>query len=185
VLGRSLDDLPPQTRRLLHFLEAHVAKQCSEKQLQRPEARFTRREVREASRWGDTQLKLHLARLVELELLAAHRAVRGGFEYELLYDGRGKDGAPFLTGLVDVEALGAPQARHAYDGEQSGAEGSRSGAGRPLVGPQSGGGRPGENGEKLSAVAAFSPSAANSARNARPGSNGAAASYVVVTEGAA
>ena len=52
------------------------------------EFRFTRRELREATGWGDTQLKVHLARLAELELLLVHRAERGqGFCYELLYDG--------------------------------------------------------------------------------------------------
>ena len=33
--------------------------------------------VREHTRWGDTQLKLHLARLVELEYLLVHRGGRG------------------------------------------------------------------------------------------------------------
>ena len=63
--------------------------------------RFTRRALREATGWGDTQLKLHLARLVELEYLLMHRAERGqGFVYELLYDGDGT-AAPHLSGLID------------------------------------------------------------------------------------
>jgi DNA primase len=52
------------------------------------EFRFTRRDVREATSWGDTQLKVHLARLVELEYVLAHRGLRGlTHEYELRYDG--------------------------------------------------------------------------------------------------
>ena len=67
-----------------------------------PEA--PRREVREAIGWGNTQLKVHLHRLEELEYIAAHRAQAGqGFVYELLYEGQGKDGALFLMGLTDVE----------------------------------------------------------------------------------
>jgi hypothetical protein len=49
---------------------------------------------------------VHLQRLVDLEYVIAHRAARGqGFSYELVYDGRGQDGQPFLSGLLDVEAL--------------------------------------------------------------------------------
>jgi len=49
---------------------------------------------------------VHLDRLVELEYVLTHRGGRGqSFEYELLYDGKGKDGKPFLVGLIDVEAL--------------------------------------------------------------------------------
>ena len=47
--------------------------------------RFTRRQVREATGSGDTQLKVHLARLVDLELVLAHRGERGGFGYELAW----------------------------------------------------------------------------------------------------
>ena len=110
-------------------------RRAPKKQLKRGEVRFTRREVREALGLGDTQLKLHLARLVELELLGLHRTVRG-FAYELLYDGQGKDGAPFLTGLVDVDTL-----RQQYDSERSAAErpvGVRSAISRPAVGGRSG-----------------------------------------------
>jgi hypothetical protein len=36
----------------------------------------------------------------------AHRGRRGQcFVYELLYDGQGKSGKPFLIGLIDVEQL--------------------------------------------------------------------------------
>ena len=58
-----------------------------EQGLARADVRFTRREVREASGWegADTQLKVHLGRLVELEYLLVHRGGRGqSFVYELL-----------------------------------------------------------------------------------------------------
>jgi DNA primase len=136
VLGRSLDELPPQTRRLLMALDRMVGEACTAQAIERKDYRFSRRQVREALGWGNTQLKVHMQRLEELEYLIPHRALRGqGFEYELVYDGQGKDGAPFLTGLLDVEKL------HRYDVERSGSEGDWSGGGRPLVGPKSGGGR--------------------------------------------
>lgn len=135
VLGRSLDELPPQTRRLLQLLDGWVGEQTKAQQLRRCDFRFSRRAVRDALSVGDTQLKVHLARLTEMEYLIAHRA-GAGFTYELAYDGAGQDGKPFVPGLIDVEAL-----RHAYDANRSGVNGARSGSGRPLVGPRTGGGR--------------------------------------------
>ena len=89
--------------------------------------------------WRDTQLKVHLARLVELEYVITHRT-GASFAYELAYDGAGQDGKPFVAGLIDIKAL-----QHAYDLERSGQNGPRSGSGQPAVGPQSGGGRSPEN----------------------------------------
>ena len=92
VLGRGLDELPPQTRRLLGLLEALVAERAKVDGRDAAHVRFTRREVREATGWGNTQLTVHLARLVELEYVLAHRANRGESHlYELClgaaYDG--------------------------------------------------------------------------------------------------
>jgi DNA primase catalytic core len=144
VLGRTLDELPPQTRTLLSLLVGMVERECTAQGTRRVDYRFSRRTVREHMRWGDTQLKIHLARLVELEYLLIHRGGRGqSFEYELLYDGV-SDEAPHLSGLIDVEVLRTAPARPTtcdYDAQQSGQNATRSGIGRPLVGPQSGGGR--------------------------------------------
>lgn len=137
VLGRSLDELPPQTRRLLLMIEAMVQEKTDTLEMQRADYRFSRRELREHTGWGDTQLKVHLQRLVELEYLLVHRGMRGNsFVYELLYDGQGKDGQPFLQGLIDIEQL-----KQAYDANRSESKNKRSGAGRPVVGTQSGGGQ--------------------------------------------
>jgi DNA primase catalytic core len=138
VLGRSLDELPPQTRRLLTLIDRYVSGECERLGAKRADLRFSRRALREAIDWGDTQLKLHLARLVELEYLVAHRTKTGGFEYELVYDLAGGDGALRFPGLADIEAL-----RHAYDAARSGQNEPWSGSGRGLVGPQSAGGRDG------------------------------------------
>jgi hypothetical protein len=106
VLGRSLDELPPQTRVLLGKLDALVSEACERLEMERCHFRFTRREVREATGWGDTQLRLHLARLVTLEYVLVHQGGRGqSYVYELLV-GPGDGGAgPLLPGLIDVEAL--------------------------------------------------------------------------------
>jgi DNA primase len=132
VLGRSLDELPPQTRRLLTLIDGHVGAECPRQALKRCELRFTRRRLREAIDWGDTQLKVHLARLVELEYLVAHRSKNGGFEYELVYDIGADENTLRFPGLADIETL-----RHAYDSARSGSNDPRSAPGRGLVGPRS------------------------------------------------
>ena len=70
VLGRSLDELPPQTRRLLKLIDGHVGAECQRQAIRHSDYRFARRTLREAIAWGDTQLRLHLERLVELEYTA-------------------------------------------------------------------------------------------------------------------
>jgi DNA primase catalytic core len=137
VLGRTLDELPPQTRRLLGLLVQMVEQHCKDQQVSRVQYRFSRRRVREHTCWGDTQLKIHLSRLTELEYLLVHRGGRGqSFEYELLYDGKADDKAAHVSGLIDVKAL-----KDDYDGSRSGLPALQSGSGRSPVGAMSGDGR--------------------------------------------
>jgi DNA primase len=131
VLGRSLDELPPQTRRLLDLAHQFVTG------LTGGSVRFSRRQLREAIGWGDTQLKVHLARLVDLELITAHRADGNSLVYELVWSGQGVDGSRFVIGLTDPATLETVE----YDGGRSGQNAGRSGPGRPSVGARSGGGR--------------------------------------------
>jgi DNA primase len=91
VLGRSLDELTPQSRRLLLMLDAMAAEACAASKVDRGDYRFTRREVRRYTNWTDFQVQTHLCRLVALEYVLVHRGCRGQtFVYELLYDGVGK-----------------------------------------------------------------------------------------------
>ncbi len=106
VLGRSLDELAPQTRRLLMLVDRLVGERATALKIEREDFRFTRREARDYTRWGHSQLAVHLARLVELEYLVVHRGGRGqSFVYELLYDGTGKEGGRFIVGLIDTRRL--------------------------------------------------------------------------------
>jgi hypothetical protein len=103
VLGRSLDELPPQTRRLLGLVETMVQERTRAMGIERRDFRFSRREVREATSYSYEQLRVHLGRLVELEYLLVHRGGRGQrFFYELLYDGGGASGAPRVFGLIEL-----------------------------------------------------------------------------------
>jgi len=106
VLGRSLDELPPQTRRLLLAVDEMVTAECERQKMERSDYRFSRRDVREATGWGDTQLKIHLHRLEELEYLLIHRGGRGqSIVYELVFTRPADGGKPVLGGLIDVEKL--------------------------------------------------------------------------------
>jgi len=107
VLGRSLDELPPQTRRLLLAVDTMVTAECERQKMARSDYRFSRRDVREATGWGDTQLKIHLHRLEEMEYLLAHRGGRGqSFVYELVFARLADSGKPTLPGLIEIEKLG-------------------------------------------------------------------------------
>jgi len=107
VLGRSLDELPPQTRRLLLAVDEMVTAECERQKMERADYRFSRRDVRAYTGWGDTQLKIHLHRLEELEYLLIHRGGRGqSFVYELMFVRSSDGGKPVLGGLIDIEKLG-------------------------------------------------------------------------------
>ena len=136
MLGRSLDELPPQTRRLLIAIEEAVRRECERLKMERSDFRFSRRDVRAWAPWGDTVLKKHLARLEDLEYLLVHHGGRGqSFVYELLFDGKGANGKPWLPGLIDVDSLD-------YDEKKSPLREEKSPPSRPQVVGVSRGGRP-------------------------------------------
>src|SRR5580658_4057587 len=177
VLGRTLDELPPQTRRLLGLLCEMVERTCHEEQISRTQYRFSRRLAREHTRWGDTQLKIHLARLTELEYLLVHRGGRGqSFEYELLFDGEAGNAAPHVSGLIEVEAL-----RHAYDVERSGSHAVQSGVGRTVAGGESAAGHPTLNAEKPVEDSAAAPPGRANGQKASTRSRAPTASYIAVS----
>jgi DNA primase len=162
VLGRSLDELPPQTRRLLLALERMVSETFLSQGLARQDYRFSRKDVREHTAWTDFQVRTHLDKLVEMEHVLTHRGRRGqSFEYELLYDGQGKDGRPFLAGLLDVESL-----RLRYDAKnehpKSNFEGSLSPHRAPIE-PSSSMARNSLLPGKVAAISLFSPTRSENA----------------------
>jgi DNA primase len=124
VLGRSLDELPPVTRRLLEQLSSWVAARAAEAGVEARDYRFSRREVREAFQWSQTQLVVHLQRLEAHEHVVTAR-VSGPSGQRVLYS---------LCNLVPSSATA-----RAYDGEVSGQNGKVSGGYRPLVGATIGG----------------------------------------------
>ena len=150
VLGRSLDELPPQTRTFLEQLDAWRGGACAAERCPPSAWRFTAREAREALGSGATQTKVHLRRLADLEYVLVHRAPHAhGVTYELAYAREDEarsatSDSALITGLRDVHALTTA----ARNGEQAALSEDRSvsarerpGRGRASVGGRPGGGR--------------------------------------------
>ncbi|MCL6371249.1 toprim domain-containing protein [Pectobacterium polaris] len=132
ILGRTLDEMPPQTRKLLLLIQGWTADSRP------PNAgrHLTRKQPRAAVEWGATQLKIHLARLVELEYLMLHK--RGlTFCYELLFDGDAQADNTHLCGLIDVPEAVEITEKGQYDSVRSGVNEKQSASGRGAVGGRS------------------------------------------------
>jgi hypothetical protein len=112
VLGRSLDELPPQTRKLWNAVKSIVSDAAGEGGDWK-RVTFTRRQVREATGWSVTQIKTHLDRLSELEYITPRQGRQGtGYEYHSLLDPRAEEDLTHI-GLIDPGKL------RDYDGNLS------------------------------------------------------------------
>jgi hypothetical protein len=173
VLGRSLDELPPQTRRVLSALDAWVSEHAQAQAIERSLVRFTRRSVRVVLGLSDTQLRVHLERLVTMDYVALHGGGKPGqrFSYSLLFDGDAERDAPQMMGLSDATSRGqSPTSRGATPNL---AGGSRPGRGGVAVGS-----RPRATAGNTSSDAGLAASTLDTAQNAHHGrsvSNGSAA----------
>lgn len=135
VLGRTLDEMPPQTRKLLILLKEWVQETAQKQAVKPEELHFTRRDIRASLGWGDTQLKIHLSRLLEMEYLVLYR--RGlTYEYTLLWDG-GSGDESHLCGLLDVAVAETSATVNEGNAFRSGSEEAQSATGRGVVGSQS------------------------------------------------
>ena len=156
VLGRSLDELPPQTRRVLAALDGWVGQQVAGTDTPRADVRFTRRQVREALGLSDTQLRVHLERLVTLDYVAVHGGRMGQrFAYSLLFDGdTGVDG-PQLMGLSEgATSRGDAGTSRGQTPTSRGQAPDLAGRSRPGRGPVAAPSRGGESSKKAGETAA-------------------------------
>jgi hypothetical protein len=120
VLGRSLDELPPQTRTVLGRIRTLMR---AKREKTKGVDTFTRRELHGACGWSFTQLRIHLERLIEQEYVAAHCGRMGSqFVYELLIDLDAPEHTAHVP-LLDVETLKT----HAYKVNLAGLEGHLAG----------------------------------------------------------
>ncbi len=174
VLGRSLDELPPQTRRVLAAIVGHVREEAQRRAIRPGDVRFSRADIRRRSGLADTQCRLHLDRLIALEYLLTHRGQRGqSFEYELLYDGAIEDGAPHLAGLIAVDTLRSASTMESSRGTESRLAGSSRGHDGPNAAPSQGAVVPENNSKAM----ACGDAAADVAKPHSHGLNGEARSY--------
>jgi hypothetical protein len=105
LLGRSLDELPPQTRRVFDAARAIVRERCEGESIEQRVAFFSRRELRRRLGWSATQVRFHLERLRELEYIAVRHGRPGAeFQYALLTDCH-EAAAVDSIGLLDVAKL--------------------------------------------------------------------------------
>ena len=136
ILGRSLDELPPQTRKLLGEIHQLVTNNCKTDGIDQSDYYFSRKMIRDATSWGNTQLKIHLARLEDMEYLLVHKGGRGqAIVYELLYKGEGESGNNFMLGLNNIDET---TEKHHYDKNKSGQKAKKSPPSRAQVGGLSG-----------------------------------------------
>jgi DNA primase len=106
VLGRTLDELPPQTRKLLSLVYDWVQQQCEAEKINQRDFRFSRRDLRSLCGWSEKQVRVHVQRLTDMEYLLVHRGGRGqSFDYELIYAGEGEDNQPFVSGLLGLNDI--------------------------------------------------------------------------------
>jgi DNA primase catalytic core len=113
VLGRSLDELLPQTRRLWN----EIKKLPTEAGDTWKHFTFTRRELRGRIGWSVTQVRVHLERLHELEyILPCHGRNGVCFQYSILIDPHAADDHAHI-GLIDPDIL---HPAHAYDAHLTG-----------------------------------------------------------------
>lgn len=173
VLGRTLDELPPQTRKLLSQIKTFVSEVCEQQAITQTDYRFSRKTIRDKTGWSDSQLKIHCRRLEDMEYLLVHRGGRGQrIEYELLYDGDTTTEQPQLMGLIDVEEL-----KHQYDNEKTGQKAQKAAPGQSQVSPRSGPSQTHKNNDKAPQHKANGTDPLNSAHNAPHYKNSDIVSY--------
>ena len=83
IMARSYEELPERTQFVLNVIHELQIKTCEAKAIQAKDFRFTRRELRTATGLGNTQLKLHLDRLEDLEYIV--RLKRSGSNPTIVY----------------------------------------------------------------------------------------------------
>ncbi len=106
ILGRCLDELSPPSKALLKLIRDMVVTKCKQLDIPPKECHFSRRNIRDYSRWSDFQIKTHIKQLEELEYIYVTVGKKGKeYVYELVVTVELKDNVQFLPGLIDVAQL--------------------------------------------------------------------------------
>jgi DNA primase catalytic core len=106
LFGQSLDELSRPGRELLQLIFDYMQSQAAKLKTTADKIAFGRRELREALKWSEYQLRTYLDELEKLEYVWPLAGRQGQpFRYRLLWDGQGESGGRFLPGLKSVEQL--------------------------------------------------------------------------------
>ena len=107
LFGQSLDDLSFPSRQLLRLVGDYVRRRAAEEKKPLEAVEFTRRDLREAIKWSEARLRLHLGELMRLEYVGAVSGRFGQqFSHRLLVDPDDVDlGGRCVPGLKSVEHL--------------------------------------------------------------------------------
>jgi hypothetical protein len=105
VLGRSLDELPPQTRRLLESIKTLIRAKMKKEKTEQRISLFSRKELRDFTGWSEFQVRTHLERLEQMEYVHRRSGKQGSLcKYELLVEASEAEKS-WHIGLIDVEKL--------------------------------------------------------------------------------
>ena len=107
LFGASVDDLSAPGRQLAELMAGYVEAQAAQRRTSWGKIDFTRRSLREAIKWSDARLRIHLGELVNLEYLAPLCGGYGStFRYQLLVPPDViRSGARLVPGLKSVAQL--------------------------------------------------------------------------------
>ena len=102
VLGRSLDELPPQTRTLLNQIIQLVKEQEGEAE----DFFFSRRWLRDKTGWSEFQVRVHTQKLEDMEYIERSYGRQGqACSYRLLVDPETESHESYSIGLIDLMKL--------------------------------------------------------------------------------
>ena len=106
ILGRSLDELNGPSRALLLLIEKMTWEMAKKQHVEDAAVTFTRRELREYTRWSDYQVRLHMTQIEDLEYIVPCSGRFGQrYRYRLLWHGEGSDGGRFMLDLKPIGQL--------------------------------------------------------------------------------
>lgn len=104
VLGQSLDDLTAPARRLLLLIHEMVEAHCKKEKLEVSEYTFSRRQIREYTKWSDWQIRTHIKELEDMEYLRS-RTGSWGKEYVYVLGYSGDLNRKVYLGLTPISEI--------------------------------------------------------------------------------
>ena len=108
LFGQALDDLSRPGQQLLALVFDYVQSQAAQQKTTADKITFSRRELREALKWSEYQLRTYLDELARLEYVWPLAGRQGQpFRYRLLYDGQAQSG-PAVPGRHQIRGTVAP-----------------------------------------------------------------------------